>query len=168
MKDSYTPPSTAELRALLRRNGWTGKDAALRTGVDPRTVRRWTGGEVSIPYAAWVLLQVDSPPPLPETGVFVWQDGDDAWVAYVQTWWDDEGKCDRRHIYHAQIHRFGAYWREYNPRTGEWTQLFGFYGGHGPAMMQTKLPGHHVAAKENLPPELPVLKINDYHHLRKW
>lgn len=151
--NSYTPPSTEELRALLKRKGWTGKDAARRTGVDPRTVRRWTGGEISIPYAAWMLLQMNSTP-LPENGVAVWQDGDEAWVAYVQTWWDDEEKCDRRHIYHAQLHCFGSYWREYNSRTGEWTQLFGFYGGRGPAMMQNKLPGHHVAAKKDLPPEV--------------
>lgn len=52
----YRPPTPEDVRAVLRVLGWTGKAAATTLGLGKkgdRTVRRWTGGERSIPYAAW-------------------------------------------------------------------------------------------------------------------
>lgn len=56
----YQPPTPDEIRALLSEQGWTGAQAGLIVGVDSRTIRRWTGGERSIPYAAWRLLLVEA------------------------------------------------------------------------------------------------------------
>lgn len=42
----------AELRAELARLGLTQSEAARRLGIDPRTMRRWCGGEYDVP--AWV------------------------------------------------------------------------------------------------------------------
>jgi hypothetical protein len=52
----YRPPTPEDVRAVLRVLGWTGREAAKRLGLGKkgdRTVRRWTGGERKIPYAAW-------------------------------------------------------------------------------------------------------------------
>ena len=46
-----------EFRALLRRGKLTGSEAGKIAGVNPRTVRRWIGGESEIPYSAWRLIQ---------------------------------------------------------------------------------------------------------------
>lgn len=48
-----------EVREVLRLAGLTGSEAASFLGLGPsggRTVRRWTGGEVPVPYAVWALL----------------------------------------------------------------------------------------------------------------
>lgn len=45
-----------EFRALLRRGNLTGSAAASIAGVNPRTVRRWIGGDSEIPYSAWSLI----------------------------------------------------------------------------------------------------------------
>ena len=50
-------PSPDEIRAAMRERGLTGSALARLVRVNPRTVRRWTGGDISIPYAAWRLLQ---------------------------------------------------------------------------------------------------------------
>jgi len=55
----WQQPTGDEIKTVLRQAGLTGGQAAkylgLGTGGD-RTVRRWTGGDASIPYAAWALL----------------------------------------------------------------------------------------------------------------
>lgn len=56
----YSPPTPNEVRALLRKAGWTGSQAARRAGVDGRTIRKWTGGERDIPYSAWRLLLIEA------------------------------------------------------------------------------------------------------------
>lgn len=45
-----------EFRALLRRGNLTGSAAAAIAGVNPRTIRRWIGGDSEIPYSAWSLI----------------------------------------------------------------------------------------------------------------
>lgn len=45
-----------DLRALLRRGNLTGKAAAAIAGVNPRTIRRWIGGDSKVPYSAWSLI----------------------------------------------------------------------------------------------------------------
>ena len=45
-----------EFRALLRRGNLTGSAAATIAGVNPRTIRRWLGGDSEIPYSAWLLI----------------------------------------------------------------------------------------------------------------
>lgn len=49
--------SADEFRALLRRGNLTGSAAAAIAGVNPRTIRRWIGGDSEIPYSAWSLIQ---------------------------------------------------------------------------------------------------------------
>jgi DNA-binding transcriptional regulator YiaG len=53
---SWTRPTAGEIRELLRSQGWTGSVAAQVAGVNPRTVRKWTGGESLISYDSWRLL----------------------------------------------------------------------------------------------------------------
>ncbi len=56
---SWTPPTGDEIKAVLALAGLSGTDAAALLGLGlggGRTVRRWTGGETAIPYAAWALL----------------------------------------------------------------------------------------------------------------
>ena len=55
----YRPPTTDEIRALLRLGELSGSAAGLLLGVNGRTIRKWTGGEREIPYAAWRLLIVE-------------------------------------------------------------------------------------------------------------
>ena len=51
-----TRTAPEELRALLRRGRLTGSAAAAIAGVNPRTIRRWIGGESEIPYSAWARI----------------------------------------------------------------------------------------------------------------
>lgn len=53
---NWQPPSHDEIRALLAIGKLTGAAAGDIVGVNGRTVRRWTSGEVPIPYSAWALL----------------------------------------------------------------------------------------------------------------
>jgi DNA-binding XRE family transcriptional regulator len=53
-----TAPSPEKLRALLKEKGLTGSQAAKIAGVNPRTIRKWVGGERGIPTAAWRLLNI--------------------------------------------------------------------------------------------------------------
>jgi hypothetical protein len=48
----YIPPTPTEIRALLRAWGLTGKACGDLADVNPRTVRKWTGGERTMPYTA--------------------------------------------------------------------------------------------------------------------
>lgn len=52
----YAPPTGAELRALLSRWRLSGAAAGALLDVHPRTVRRWTGDERPIPFAALYTL----------------------------------------------------------------------------------------------------------------
>lgn len=52
----YLKPEPGELRALLWEANLTGAQAGDLVGVNSRTIRKWTGGEREIPYAAWRLL----------------------------------------------------------------------------------------------------------------
>ncbi|MDN7880080.1 transcriptional regulator [Burkholderia aenigmatica] len=55
--DDWEVPDSNAIRAVLKLAKLTGGEAARRVGIhDSRTVRRWTGGETAIPYAAWALL----------------------------------------------------------------------------------------------------------------
>lgn len=49
--------TAGELRALLKRGKLTGAAAAKVVGVNPRTLRRWIGGESAIPYSASRLIE---------------------------------------------------------------------------------------------------------------
>jgi len=53
---SWSSPTGDEIKAALSMAGWTGVELSRRLGVDDRTVRRWTGDEKEIPYAAWCVL----------------------------------------------------------------------------------------------------------------
>lgn len=46
----------ARLKAFLVERQLSGAQAAALLDVDARTIRRWTGGERSMPYAAWYCL----------------------------------------------------------------------------------------------------------------
>lgn len=53
---SWTAPTPDDIRAVLKAGNLTGSAAANLVGVDSRTIRKWTGGERAIPYAAFALL----------------------------------------------------------------------------------------------------------------
>lgn len=55
----YEPPTIEEIRAALSHGGLTGAAAGRVVGVTGRTIRKWTGGEREIPYAAWRLLLLE-------------------------------------------------------------------------------------------------------------
>lgn len=63
--NSWTQPKPEEIKKILELAGLTGGDAAELLGLTPqgnkngrgsRTVRRWTAGDISIPYAPWAIL----------------------------------------------------------------------------------------------------------------
>ena len=54
----YRPPNPDEIREALRRGGLTGSRAGELLGVNGRTIRKWTGGEQTMPYSAWRLLLI--------------------------------------------------------------------------------------------------------------
>ena len=57
--ENWTKPSGDEVREALRLAGFSGSKAAKALGLGAkgdRTVRRWTGEDSQIPYAAWALL----------------------------------------------------------------------------------------------------------------
>lgn len=61
--DCWVPPTGSEIKTLMRVADLTSNGLALLVGLTTdvnapgnRTVRRWTSGEVKIPYAAWALL----------------------------------------------------------------------------------------------------------------
>ncbi|MEY0882257.1 helix-turn-helix domain-containing protein [Providencia rettgeri] len=62
---NWQRPTTEEIRELIRLTGLNGAEVADLLGLTPqgnksgggsRTVRRWTAGDVPIPYAAWAIL----------------------------------------------------------------------------------------------------------------
>ncbi|MFJ3465341.1 transcriptional regulator [Achromobacter spanius] len=55
--DGWQQPESGEVRAVLSMAGLTGGEAAKLLGIsDGRTIRRWTGGDSPIPFAAWAIL----------------------------------------------------------------------------------------------------------------
>ena len=57
--ESWQQPTGDEIKEVLRLAGLTNAEAAKMLGLGSgggRTVRRWTGEESEIPYAAWALL----------------------------------------------------------------------------------------------------------------
>lgn len=61
--DQYEPPTSNQVRILLKQLNLTGAEAADIVGVHSRTVRKWTADESTanhraIPYAAWRLLLI--------------------------------------------------------------------------------------------------------------
>lgn len=50
-------PTAEEVRIAMKLANLTGSELAALVGVkNSRTVRRWTGGDVEIPYAVWAIL----------------------------------------------------------------------------------------------------------------
>lgn len=56
----WSHPSGMEIKAALSMAGWSGEEMARRLSVDGRTVRRWTGDDKQIPYAAWCVLCLEA------------------------------------------------------------------------------------------------------------
>lgn len=56
----WSPPEGGEIKGVLQRAGWSGVHFSKVLGIDPRTVRRWTGDEKFIPYPAWAILCVQA------------------------------------------------------------------------------------------------------------
>lgn len=55
-KNGWVIPTQDEIHAMLYLAKWTGVDMADRLGVSQRTGRRWTGGQLEIPYSAWAII----------------------------------------------------------------------------------------------------------------
>lgn len=54
--DKWQAPTGDEIKLLLKEGGLSGSKAGRLVGVNSRTIRRWTGGDQPIPFAAWALL----------------------------------------------------------------------------------------------------------------
>jgi hypothetical protein len=52
----WNTPTGEEVKLILKLANLSGSAAGLVAGVDGRTIRRWTGEERAIPFAAWALL----------------------------------------------------------------------------------------------------------------
>lgn len=52
----WETPTAEDIRLILSIAGLSGAGAGALTGVEGRTVRRWTGGDSTIPYACWALI----------------------------------------------------------------------------------------------------------------
>lgn len=56
--DGWIAPTGDEIREVMKLAGLTGSAFGSLVGVNSRTVRKWTGEEREIPFAAWRLLCV--------------------------------------------------------------------------------------------------------------
>ena len=57
--ENWQQPTGQEVKAILKQADLKGSEAAALLGLGEggsRTIRRWTGQESKIPYAAWALL----------------------------------------------------------------------------------------------------------------
>lgn len=55
----WTPPTSAEIRELLRVADLSASKAGMLVGVDSRKIRKWAGDEkADMPYAVWRLLSI--------------------------------------------------------------------------------------------------------------
>lgn len=56
----WQQPTPDEVREILKQintpQGLKGSEAAILLGVGGRQIRRWTGGDAPIPFAAWAIL----------------------------------------------------------------------------------------------------------------
>lgn len=57
---NWAPPTGDEIRMVLSMAGWSGVEFAKKVNTNDRTVRRWIGNELPIPYAAWCILCVEA------------------------------------------------------------------------------------------------------------
>ena len=57
LAEGWQPPSTDELRGLLKAAGWSQQAAGRLAGFTGRTARNWCSGATPIPYAAWFVLR---------------------------------------------------------------------------------------------------------------
>ena len=56
----WTAPTGEEIRSVLQKARLSAEAFSAIIGVEGRSVRRWTGDEVSIPYSAWCLLCLEA------------------------------------------------------------------------------------------------------------
>ncbi|EEJ5117673.1 TPA: hypothetical protein N2G45_002873 [Salmonella enterica] len=52
----WTQATADDVRLMLSICELSGSQAGSLVGVDGRTIRKWTGGDSSIPFAAWALF----------------------------------------------------------------------------------------------------------------
>ncbi len=52
----WQQPSGADVRIVLSMANLSGSDAGALVNVNSRTIRKWTGDDQKIPFAAWALL----------------------------------------------------------------------------------------------------------------
>ncbi len=64
----WQPPTTDEIRTVLKYIDMSGGEAASRVGVNSRTVRKWTAGETTIPFAVWAIFVEMT------TGELIWKE----------------------------------------------------------------------------------------------
>ena len=57
LAEGWQPPSTDELRGLLKAADWSQQAAGRMTGYTGRTARNWCSGATRIPFAAWFVLR---------------------------------------------------------------------------------------------------------------
>lgn len=57
---NYATPAPEEIRTAISSLAMTGSEVGRLLGVTGRTIRKWTGGEREIPYAAWRLLLIEA------------------------------------------------------------------------------------------------------------
>lgn len=66
LADEWVVPTPEEIKELMRQAGLSGSQFAKLIGIQyqsksgGRTVRRWTSGDIPIPYAAWALLAYEA------------------------------------------------------------------------------------------------------------
>lgn len=56
----WVAPTGDEIKIALAMANCSGVEFARRIGTNDRTVRRWIGDELSIPYAAWCILCLEA------------------------------------------------------------------------------------------------------------
>lgn len=54
--NEWVPPTGDEIKIAMAMANWSGVEFARRIHTNDRTVRRWLGNELPIPYAAWCIL----------------------------------------------------------------------------------------------------------------
>lgn len=60
-KDGWKPPTPEELRAACNQAGLnSGGQIGELVGTNPRTVRKWLGGNEKIPYSAWAVICLEA------------------------------------------------------------------------------------------------------------
>lgn len=57
---AWEPPTGDEIRMVLAMAGWSGVEFSKKIHTNDRTVRRWIGNELPIPYSAWCVLCVEA------------------------------------------------------------------------------------------------------------